>query len=246
MSDPAAVAAAFGVSREQAERDRLISFVLAEISRRWADRVTFIGGTALARTVLPDGRLSEDIDLIARTSRRKLAGEIDDELPRAFTREFGRLQWDPTLSQVGSAAEAYLRSDDGLVVKLQLIDGLGHPQWPVRRARLDQRYADAPPAALDVPTPPAFAAAKTAAWFDRRAPRDLWDLWALAESGVITTEAADIFRRLGPTGRRPDPTWFDTPPAESSWTAALSGQTHLRISAAEAASCVRDAWQKFR
>lgn len=50
MTDPATVALAFGVSREQAERDRLISFVLAAISRRWADRVTFIGGTALART----------------------------------------------------------------------------------------------------------------------------------------------------------------------------------------------------
>ncbi|GAA4536027.1 hypothetical protein [Pseudonocardia xishanensis] len=64
--------------------------------------IVFFGGTALTRTVLPNGWLSEDIDLLAR-------------LP-------------PTSSYRHSA----------------------------------------------------FAAAKASALSDRRAARDLWDLWALA------------------------------------------------------------------
>lgn len=60
-----AVAAQFGASTEQVERDHLISHLLAYLSRTFSDRIHFIGGTALARSHLPDGRLSEDIDLIA-------------------------------------------------------------------------------------------------------------------------------------------------------------------------------------
>lgn len=47
------VAAQFAVSPEQVERDHLISHLLAAIADRFADRVHFIGGTALARTHLP-------------------------------------------------------------------------------------------------------------------------------------------------------------------------------------------------
>lgn len=60
-----AVAEQFGVAAEQVERDHLISHLLAFLSRDFGDRIHFIGGTALARTHLPNGRLSEDIDLIA-------------------------------------------------------------------------------------------------------------------------------------------------------------------------------------
>jgi hypothetical protein len=246
VASTAAVAAAFGVSGEQAERDRMISFILAAISNRWADQLTFIGGTALARTNLPDGRLSEDIDLITRTSRSTIARQLDRELPDAFRRELGRLHWDPALSAVGDAGEAYLRRDDGLSVKIQLISQIGHPDWPTQRTQLDQRYDDAPPAALDVLTTPAFVAAKTAAWQDRRAPRDLWDLWALNARGAIDSNAAELFRKLGPTGRTPDPAWFATAPSESDWTDALASQTILTITASEAAQQIRDAWIPFR
>jgi hypothetical protein len=37
-----------------------------------------------------------------------------------------------------------------------------------------QRYSDAPPAQLSIPTAPAFAASKTTAWFHRAAARDLY------------------------------------------------------------------------
>ena len=63
------VAAQFGVATEQVERDHLISHLLAFLSSAVEDRVHFIGGTALARTHLPDGRLSEDNDLIAIDER---------------------------------------------------------------------------------------------------------------------------------------------------------------------------------
>jgi predicted nucleotidyltransferase component of viral defense system len=78
------VAAQFGVSTEQVERDHLISHVLAFLSTTVRDRVHFIGGTALARTHLPDGRLSEDIDLIAIDDRASVAAALDAALPVRF------------------------------------------------------------------------------------------------------------------------------------------------------------------
>lgn len=76
MLEPAeehAVAERFGVARAQVRRDHLISHLLAAISHHLADDVLFFGGTALSRTFAPDGRLSEDIDLIALHNRRRHA-----------------------------------------------------------------------------------------------------------------------------------------------------------------------------
>ncbi|WP_342217374.1 nucleotidyl transferase AbiEii/AbiGii toxin family protein [Nocardia farcinica] len=109
---------------------------------------------------------------------------------------------------------------------------------------LEQRYSDAPPAELFVPTLPAFAAAKTAAWHDRRAPRDLWDLWALAEIDGIDHAAAELYRRYGPTNKLPGPHDFDRPPTDSAWRSQLAGQTRLDISASEALRKVREAWAR--
>jgi predicted nucleotidyltransferase component of viral defense system len=88
VSQARAVAEQFGVPAGQVARDHLISQLLAAISTHAADEVTFFGGTALARTLLPGNRLSEDIDLIARRSRRDVAALLDDTLPRALRREF--------------------------------------------------------------------------------------------------------------------------------------------------------------
>jgi hypothetical protein len=63
----AAVAQQFGVALEQVHRDHLISSILAALQAHAGDLI-FFGGTALARTYLPAGRLSEDIDLIAVTT----------------------------------------------------------------------------------------------------------------------------------------------------------------------------------
>ncbi|MFE7415804.1 nucleotidyl transferase AbiEii/AbiGii toxin family protein [Rhodococcus sp. NPDC057529] len=82
------------------------------------------------------------------------------------------------------------------VVNLDERDGVatqfGVATDQVERDHLIQRYSDAPPARLLVPTLAAFAASKTATWCDRAAARDLWDLWALPHSSASTDPPAGI------------------------------------------------------
>ncbi|TQC50933.1 hypothetical protein EEB14_02305 [Rhodococcus sp. WS4] len=105
--------------------------------------------------------------------------------------------------------------------------------------REPSRYSDAPPARLLVPTLPAFAAPKTATWYDRAAARDLWDLWALTNIGAINPDAAALFRKYGPTGKNPA---FIQPPTDGEWQSQLAGQTRLTVTASEALHTVRTAW----
>jgi len=94
---------------------------------------------------------------------------------------------------------------------------------------------------LTVPTPPAFAASKTTAWF-HRAARDLYDLWALATHGHLSTEAAELFARHGPTNRPPTTDLFRTAPNQDQWQRDLGGQLRLTVTAMEALAAVRDHW----
>ncbi|MFD3704252.1 nucleotidyl transferase AbiEii/AbiGii toxin family protein [Nocardia sp. NPDC058658] len=239
------VADQFGVSPEQVERDHLISHLLAAISGRFGERLHFIGGTALARTHLVSGRLSEDIDLVALDNRTVLAAELDVALPRSVARSYGRLEWAPSLSNVPDTGAAHLRSASGVSVKIQLLSARGRPVWPTELRELEQRYTDVPPAELLVPTLPAFVAGKTVTWHDRRASRDLWDLWALDGIGAIDGIAGALYRRYGPTNRLPAPQLFDRAPNEDDWNAQLAGQTRLTISAEVALSAVRAAWARI-
>jgi predicted nucleotidyltransferase component of viral defense system len=238
-----AVTAQFGVSTEQVERDHLISHVLAFLSRSVGDHVQFIGGTALARTHLPAGRLSEDIDLIAIDDRKPVAAALDAALPRGLARSHGRLTLDPMLSDGPSTRPAILRSPSGLSVRIQLLSSRDRVVWPSERRVLVQRYTDAPTAELLVPTLPAFAASKTSTWADRHSARDLWDLWALSELGAIDQQAADLYRRYGPTNRPPSTRLFTKAPTDAEWRAQLAGQTHITVSAHEALAAVRKAWR---
>lgn len=235
------IATRFGVASAQIERDYVLSLLLAALSRDFVDDVIFFGGTALARTYLPQGRLSEDLDLIAVGPRRELAVRLDSALPRALLREFGRLAWQPALSAVHDTEPASLTDGRGLIVKVQLLKSDGYPPWPTEVRGLDQRYDGVAPAALRVPTLPAFAAWKTAAWCDRHAARDLWDLWALAGVGAINAEAAELYRKYGPTHMPPDQD-FRIPPAEADWSAQLGQQTRLDVSPREALDVVRRYW----
>jgi predicted nucleotidyltransferase component of viral defense system len=239
-----AIAAQFGVSTEQVERDHLISHLLAFLARSFGDRIHFIGGTALARTHLPDGRLSEDIDLIAVGRRADVARELDHALPRAVARSHGRLALEPALGDTRDTSPVLLRPADGRPVRLQLLSAHNRIVWPAERRELVQRYADAPAAELLVPTLPAFAASKTSTWTDRHAPRDLWDLWALDRIGAINAEAATLFRRYGPTNRPPALYMFDRAPTDAEWQAQLAGQTRLTVTAAAALDAVRKAWRQ--
>jgi predicted nucleotidyltransferase component of viral defense system len=238
-----AVAEQFGVSTEQVERDHLISHVLAVLSTSVGDQVQFIGGTALARTHLPAGRLSEDIDLIAIDDRKPVAAALDSALPRALARSHGRLTLHPMLSDVPSTRPAILRSPSGLSVRIQLLSSRDRVVWPSERRVLVQRYTDAPIAELLVPTLPAVAASKTSTWADRQSARDLWDLWALSELGAIDQQAANLYRRRGPTNRPPSAWLFTKAPTEAEWQAQLAGQTRITVSAHQALAAVREAWR---
>ena len=129
-------------------------------------------------------------------------------------------------------------------MRVQLLSPVGYPPWPVEHVDLIQRYSDAAPARLSVPTAPAFAASKTAAWFDRAAARDLYDLWALATAGHLSTDAARLFARYGPTGRAPTSELFREAPTQERWQRDLGGQLRLTVSAADALATVRDHWTK--
>ena len=165
VDERAEIAQQFGVAPEQVERDHLISHLLAFLSRSLSDRIQFIGGTALARTHLPDGRLSEDIDLIAIDDRKAVAARRGAATCTGPTH--GRLTLDPPLSGVANTVAAILRSATGMVVRIQLLSARGRVLWPTERRPLEQRYRDAPAAELTVLTLPAFAASKTATWADR-------------------------------------------------------------------------------
>ncbi|PXX09229.1 nucleotidyl transferase AbiEii/AbiGii toxin family protein [Mycolicibacterium moriokaense] len=238
------IARRFGVAPEQVERDHLISYLLAFLGANFGERIQFIGGTALARTHLPEGRLSEDVDLIAVGDRNDVAADLDAALPRALARTHGRVTVDPPLIGLADVDAAILRSAAGISVRIQLLSARGRVPWPSERRTLERRYRDAPTAELIVPTLPAFAASKTVTWADRRAPRDLWDLWALSRIGAIDAAASKLYRRFGPTNQPPADYLFKRAPTDAQWQTQLAGQTRLTITAAEALATVRQAWAR--
>ena len=96
-----------------------------------------------------------------------------------------------------------------------------------------------------MPTRPAFVAGKTATWCDRRASRDLWDLWALNRIGAFEPEVANLYRRFGPTNKLPGEWQFSDAPTEAEWESQLSGQTRLTVTAREAAIIVTRVWRSL-
>lgn len=239
----AAVADRFGVDLEQVRRDHLISHVLAALSAKVStEDLVFFGGTALSRTHLTDARLSEDIDLVALAPRAQVAGEIERAVRRGLARTHGHPSWRPALTATRGSAPAVLEVDDTLGIQIQLIADGGF-LWPTEVREIEQRYSDAPPARLRTLTAAGFAAAKLATWMDRHAPRDLYDLWGLAERGLIDADAVAVFVAKGPTGKPPSDWVFETAPDEAAWQQALSHQTRLRVTATDALAIVRAAWR---
>jgi predicted nucleotidyltransferase component of viral defense system len=142
----------------------------------------FFGGTALSRTYLTASRLSEDLDLIAVAPRSQVAADLQAAIRTGLARSHGAVTWRPALTATTGSQPAVLIVDDQTSVQLQLVEGSGYT-WPTEVDDLEQRYADAPPARMTVLTAPGAAAAKLSAWIERRAPRDLYDLWAWPSAG---------------------------------------------------------------
>jgi hypothetical protein len=171
-----ATANGFGVGYDQVRRDHLISHVLASLdalTRGTDHRPVFFGGTALARTWLPDGRLSEDIDLYV-AHRTALVAALEDRrgLIWQLRREFPDAAWNPPPSAVSDPDPASLVTGS-IQVRIQILRSEGgFDAHPTEERDLALRYGDAGSARLPVPTLAAFTAMKTAAWYDRKAPAE--------------------------------------------------------------------------
>lgn len=241
--DRRGVEVAFGVGAAQVTRDHLISHVLGALSAAVPDELVFFGGTALARTHLPTLRLSEDIDLIAVGPRSAVGRRIEQALDAALGRAFGEIRFIPGFARTRGSEPVVLVAGD-TSIQIQLLDPTGYPRWPSEQMDLVQRYADAPPARLTVPTRSAFVAAKVSAWSDRGAPRDLYDLWALQAQGAFDAEAARLFETIGPGGR-PSAATFTNAPSTGDWERALAHQGRIEVDAESALLAVRSAWSSL-
>ena len=237
------VEAQFGVAAEQVVRDHVISHALAAIATVDTNDLVFFGGTALARTHLTRLRLSEDIDLIASGSRMEIGDRLEAAIARGLGRAFGTPTFTPRIRDT-IPSESSVMEAGGVRIRLQLLSAQGYPAWPTEVRQIEQRYSDAPPARLRVLTAAAFAAAKLAAWSDRGAPRDLYDLWALAGVGKIDREAVEMFGKLGPYTSASKVS-FARLPTDSEWTAALGHQCVPQVGPEEAARVVRAALTPF-
>lgn len=174
----------FGVSEAQVRRDHFISHLLRALGDLHPG-TRFFGGTALCRTYLDPSRLSEDIDLL-HPDPRDFLERLEDELPRALRREFPDTTWS-ALSPDGDGFARFVGSSGVDAIKIYAgRDGPNTSAWEFVETRVSLRYRDLPPdQVFDCPTAPSFAAMKLAAWSDRHAPRDLYDLGGLAALGTL-------------------------------------------------------------
>ena len=120
---------------------------------------------------------SEDIDLIAVDHRDGLADVLLKDINAALARTHGRITWSPGWSRNSDVDPAVAVTADGIAIRVQIGTRRARFEpWPTETREIEQRYRDAPPAILRVPTLLSFAGWKTAAWMDRGAARDLYDL----------------------------------------------------------------------
>lgn len=143
----ATVAHLFGVADTQVCRDHFVSHLLGEIARLDDELdlgLVFYGGTALARTHLDHGRLSEDVDLFC-TERKTAVAALTDQLPNAIRRTHGVLHWEPPLSEAREIEGGRLLTSNDEAVRLQVIQAdAGYRAWPTER-RSDGRSSSATP-----------------------------------------------------------------------------------------------------
>lgn len=232
----------FGAPKSQVVRDHLISHVLAALADFSAtNRVTFFGGTALCRTWLPNLRLSEDIDLLVDSP--DVSDEIRSHLSQALRRQFPTLEW----TKLGSHhdVETCTLTTEATDLKVQF--ALWRHGWEdaikTSKATVALRYSDLPSTTeLTVPTPAGFSVMKLLAWLDRAAPRDIYDLAALADAKMIDATALESVRMIAgftPTSRAI--TNVPMSRVREEWDNELNHQLNNPKSLDECVALVRDA-----
>jgi hypothetical protein len=230
----------FRVSSVQVSRDHFISHVLRALGELHPG-TRFFGGTALCRTYLSSTRLSEDIDLLHPEPREFLT-VLRDELPRALRREFPDTSWSATLTEADGLA-GWLRSPDIDAIRIYVGRfGTNTTGWEFVETHVDLRYSDLPAnQTFTCPTAPTFAAMKLAAWSDRHAPRDLFDLAGLATSGMLRDP--DVERIYARRMRRPIATadFLNVPRrTAAAWETELGAQVGDLPTAETCLAIVRD------
>lgn len=229
----------FGVSLSQVKRDHAISHVLSALQAATSEFV-FFGGTGLARTYLNEGRLSEDIDLYA-TSRTELCDELEF-LPEWIEQEFPGTTWIVHPADTRDPQVALLSCDFGIQIQIQVVDiaTRGWTSIPTELSRIEQRFSDVPITKLVVPTFDGFVAMKAIAWFQRRSPRDLYDLARISRLGPVTELARGTIEKvLGYS--------ISSPMMKSSvrgdWKGQLAHQTRSLPSEEECLTAVLNWWR---
>ena len=228
----------FGAKESQVSRDHAISHVLAGLQQINTEFV-FFGGTALSRTFLRTGRLSEDIDLYS-PDRRALCRELDD-LPKLVKEEFPQAVWNVMPSQTVDPRSSLLICEASIQIKVQVVDSRSR-DWqliPTKMIDIHQRYSDVPNTQIIVPTFDGFVAMKVLAWFDRGAPRDLFDLEGLSRLGAVSTVVGDLVEKL--RGFRLTKQMLNRK-VSGLWQEELTHQTRLTVSEEECLSRVLDWW----
>ncbi len=230
----------FNVNEAQVNRDHAISHVLAAL-QQIKTRFIFFGGTALSRTFLTEGRLSEDIDLYS-ADRDALCIEMDG-LPNLLEEEFPQANWDVLPSQTKDPVSSLLVCDSSIQIKVQIVDSVtrGWQGVPTELTEIHQRYSDVPSTRLLTPTFDGFVAMKALAWFDRRAPRDLFDLEGLSRERLVTESARELIKNL--MGFRISREMMDRSVA-GLWQEELAHQTKLEMTADESLRRMLEWWDE--
>jgi len=230
----------FGCSELQVRRDHAISHVLDALQKMRTEMV-FFGGTALSRTYLTEGRLSEDIDLYSN-SRDRVCRELD-HLPEMIEQEFPAANWEFLPSQVVDPKSALLNVDSVIKIRIQVLDAPSR-DWdkiPTRMTSIHQRYSDVRSTQLVAPTLDSFAAMKVLAWFDRQKPRDLFDLAAISKLGNASDGARHIVQKF--VGHDISEKMLNRK-IHGSWIEELAHQTRLEVTEEECLSNLLKWWRK--
>lgn len=192
----------FDVSFEQIHKDHAISHILIALGKiieeNNMDNMMFFGGTALNRTVLKDFRLSEDVDLII-SNFKTASAQIKTRLAEMLENEFPQNAWiNEEINDDKWTGTLQIKS--GISIQIEIVEP--RQQWNLYLDKkvieeVQLRYSDVNvQLKLPVPSTDVFVAMKLNAWFDRHTPRDLADLYMLAQMNYFTKESFELARKV--------------------------------------------------